>query len=180
VPNKSFKGGKGNIRKNSPTWIGAPGTTNSKVAVLRNKGGSNMSVAENKEIIRKKHIEEIFHKGNLTVVDEIISPEYVYHGPLGEYKGPDGFKKMVTEFRAAFPDVHYDIEEMIGEGDKLVVYYTMTATHKGTFMGIPPTGKKVTLPCVYIYTFKNGKQVQALPFLDTLMLFQQLGVKPPG
>jgi steroid delta-isomerase-like uncharacterized protein len=139
-----------------------------------------MSVENNKEIIRHKHIEEIFHKGNLAVADEIISPDYVYHGPLGEYKGVEGFKKMITEARNAFPDIHYEIEDMVGEGDKLAVHYTMTATHKGTIMGIPATGKKVEQSQAFFYRFKDGKEVEALPFSDMLSFFQQLGITPSG
>ena len=139
-----------------------------------------MSVEQNKEIIRNKHLGEIFHKGNLAVVDEIIHPEYVYHGPIGEYKGPEGFKQLVALGRSAFPDIHYDIVDMFGEGDKLAVHYRMTGTFKGEFMGIPPTGNKVDLDQAFLYRFKDGKEVEALPFSDNLAMFQQMGVKPPG
>ncbi len=69
---------------------------------------------------------------------------------------------------------------MIGEGDKLAVVYSITATHKGTLMGSPATGKQLRLTGTFIYTFKNRKEVEALPFPDNLSLFQQLGIKPPG
>ena len=139
-----------------------------------------MSVEENKELIRNKHVEEVFHKGNLAVIDEIIHPEYVYHGPLGEFKGPEGFRQIALQAQTAFPDIHYDIIDMFGEGDKLAVRYRMRATFKGELMGIPPTGNKLDLDQAFLYRFKDGKEIEAMPFTDMLTMFQQMGVKPPG
>jgi len=139
-----------------------------------------MTIEKNKTVIRSKHLGEIFHKGNLAVVDEIIHPEYIYHDPMGVFKGPEGFKQMVTQARTAFPDIHYDIVDMFGEGDKLAVHYRMTGTFKGDLMGIPPTGKKVDMEQAFLYRFKDGKEIEALPFSDSLTMFQQMGIKPPG
>jgi predicted ester cyclase len=139
-----------------------------------------VSVEQNKALILNKHLGEVFHKGNLSVVDEIIHPDYVYHGPLGEAKGPEGFKQIVNQALTAFPDIHYDIIDMFGEGDKLAVHYRMTGTFKGALMGIPPTGNKVDLPQAFLYRFKDGKEVEALPFSDMLTMYQQMGIKPPG
>ena len=139
-----------------------------------------MSVEENKELIRNKHVEEVFHKGNLAVIDEIIHPEYVYHGPLGEFKGPEGFRQIALQAQTAFPDIHYDIIDMFGEGDKLAVRYRMRATFKGELMGIPPTGNKLDLDQAFLYRFKDGKEIETMPFSDMLTMFQQMGVKPPG
>lgn len=138
-----------------------------------------MSIEPNKAVIRR-HVEEVFNKGKLEVADEIISPDYVYHGPAGEFKGPDGFKQMVAGTRTAFPDTHFTIDDMVGEGDTLAVRYTWTATFKGEFMGMAPTGKKIKITSAYFYHFKDGKEVEALPFTDMLSFYQQLGIKPPG
>jgi len=139
-----------------------------------------MSVEQNKAILRRQHVEEIFNKGNLKVADEIISPEYVDHGPLGEFKGPEGFKQMVAMARKAFPDIHYTIDDMVAEGDKVAVRYTMTGTFKGKFGDIEPTGKQINMTSAYFYRFKGGKEVEALPFVDMLAFYQQSGVKPPA
>jgi steroid delta-isomerase-like uncharacterized protein len=139
-----------------------------------------MSKEEKNKAVLHRHVEEVFNQGKLEVADEIISPDYVYHGPAGEFKGPEGFKQMVTMTRKALPDIHYTINDMVAEGDKVAVRYTMTATHKGEFIGIPPTGKKLKLEQAFFYRFKNGKEVEALPYSDMLTFFQQLGVKPPG
>jgi steroid delta-isomerase-like uncharacterized protein len=138
-----------------------------------------MSIEKNKAVIRR-HVEEIFNRGNLAVADEIISPDYVYHGPAGEFKGPEGFKKMVAGALQAFPDIHYTIDDMVAEGDTLAVRYTMTGTFKGELAGIAPTGKRINMPQAFFYRFKDGKEVEALPFTDTLTMYQQMGVKPPG
>ena len=138
-----------------------------------------MSTEENKAKQRRVW-EEVFNKGDLSVADELIATNYVYHGPMGmEYKGPEGFKQMVTMTRTAFPDLHVTIDDMVAEGDKVVSRYTMTGTHKGEYMGIAPTGKQVTMTAANFYRFEGGKEVEDLPYSDSLALYQQLGVSPP-
>jgi steroid delta-isomerase-like uncharacterized protein len=137
-----------------------------------------MSTSKNKAVIRR-HVEEVFNKGKLAVADEIISPDYVYHGPVGEFKGPEGFKQMVAGGLKAFPDLHYTIDDMVAEGDTVAVRYTMTGTFKGELMGIPPTGKRVNMTEAFFYRFKNGKEVEALPFSDMITFYRQLGIPIP-
>jgi steroid delta-isomerase-like uncharacterized protein len=136
-----------------------------------------MSVEENKAIVLR-HL-EVFNEGKLELVDEMISPDWVYRGPAGEFRGPQGFRRMVTATRSALPDIHYEWDEMIAEGDTVAARFTMTATHTGPFMGIPPTGKKIRLTGAFFYSFKDGKEVEDIPFGDMLSLYQQLGVAPP-
>ena len=145
------------------------------------KGENKMSAEENKAILRYKHIDELFNKGNLSIADEIISPDYVYygHGGLEEDKGIEGVKRLVTMFRTAFPDGHFTIDDMVAEGDKVVVRYTVTGTHKGEYMGIAPTGKKINMKSAIFYRFAGGKQVEAWHISDRLGMMQQLGVVPP-
>jgi predicted ester cyclase len=133
----------------------------------------------NKAILRHQHVEELFNKGNLAIADEIISLEYVFHGPMGEMKGPEGIKQIVTAWRTTFPDGHYTIDDMVAEGDKVAVRYTMTGTFKGEYMGIAPTGKKANLTSAIFYRFKGGKEVEATSFSDSLIMYQQLGIPIP-
>ena len=138
-----------------------------------------MSTEENKTRQRRV-FEEVFNKGNLAIIPELIAPDYVYRSPLGmEAKGPEGFKQMVTRVRTAFPDIHFTIEDIIAESDKVVTRFTRRSTHTGEFMGIAPTGKKVTLSGILITRWVGGKEVEAWESLDTLAMFQQLGVVPP-
>lgn len=141
-----------------------------------------MSVQEeNKAILRHKHVEELFNKGNSAVADEIISPDYVYHGAAGETKGPEGVKQMVTTLRTAFPDVHFTIDDMVAEGDNVAVRYTWTGTHRGEYMGISPTGKQMSVTMAGFYRFAGGKELDVVTYVDMLNFYQQLGVVPtPG
>jgi len=137
-----------------------------------------MSVEENKATLLNKHI-KMFNEGNLSIADEIISPDYVYHGPVGEFKGPEGMKQMVQAFKVAFPDGTFTIDDMVGEGEQVAVRYRLKGTQKGEYFGIPPTGKQVNITASYFYKFENGKEIEALPFMDSLTFYQQLGISPP-
>jgi len=138
-----------------------------------------MSTEENKAKQRRVW-EDAFNKGDLSVANETIATNYVYHGPMGmEYKGPEGFKQVVTMFRTAFPDLHITVEDMVAEGDKVVSYYTMTGTHKGELMGIAPTDKKVKFSGIVIVRWVGSKEVEARGVGDMLSMMQQLGVVPP-
>ena len=127
----------------------------------------------------RRVVEEAFNKGNLAVVDELIAPNYVFHVPGNEVKGPEGFKQYVTMMRTAFPDVHVTLEDMIGEGDKVATRATLRGTHKGDLMGIAPTGKQFTTTGFDIIRFAGGKEVEAFGAADMLAMYQQLGVMPP-
>jgi len=140
-----------------------------------------VSTEENKAVLRRV-AEEIFNKGDLAVVDEVIAPNYVYHGSGGqEYKGTEGFKQIVTMFRTAFPDLHMTVEDMVAEGDKVAHRLTIRGTHKGEIMGMAPTGKhkQVTISAVTISRFAGGKEAEAWSNLDQLGMMQQMGIAPP-
>ena len=136
-----------------------------------------MSTEENKAMIRR--VGEVFNQGDLAVVDEVMAADYVHHGPFGEFKGPEGFKQMVTMFRTAFPDLNMTIEDMVAEGDKVASRLTLRGTHKGEYMGIAATGKQVTVTEIVISRFAGGKEVEAWGSPDLMGMMQQLGVVPP-
>ena len=138
-----------------------------------------MSAEENKAVLRRIE-EEIFNKGDLAVVDELIAPDYVYHGSGGqEFKGPEGFKQYMTMVRNAFPDLHMTLEDIVAEGDKVMHRTRFRGTFKGEMMGIAPTGKQVTISVVTISRFAGGKEVEAWASIDELGMMQQMGVAPP-
>src|SRR3989304_3370809 len=139
-----------------------------------------MSVEKNKATLRRV-AEEVFNKGNLSVIPELIAPDYVFRSPLGiEIKGPEGFKQNVTMYRTAFPDIHATINDVVAEGDKVAVRYTMTGTFKGEMMGIAPTGKRLETTGAVFVRFAGGKEVEASSYTDMFAWYQQLGIKPPG
>ncbi len=137
-----------------------------------------MSTEENKEVERRI-IEEIFNKRDLTVVDELIDTKDVYRGIGGmEFRGHEGFKQLVTMFATAFPDFRMTVDDIVAEGDKVVCLFTFQGTHRGEFLGIPPTGKQVINRVVAIARFAGGKQVEVLTISNELSMMQQLGVIP--
>ena len=138
-----------------------------------------MSTEENKAIDRR-FTEEVWNQGNLAVVDELMSADYDGHDPAMP-AGSEGLKQFVLMYRSAFPDVHLTIEDQIAEGDTVVSRWTARGTHKGELMGIPPTGKQVTVTGMNIERIANGKFVEGWSNYDTLGMLQQLGVVPaPG
>ena len=135
-----------------------------------------MTVEENKGVIRR-WIEEGWNQGNLHVADEIYAPDFVAQDIDRVMHGPEDVKQMVILVRAAFPDIHFTVDHLIGEGDKVVGAFTIRGTHKGEFVGIPATGKQVAFTAVDIWRFEAGKIVERhVASFDRLDVLQQLGV----
>jgi steroid delta-isomerase-like uncharacterized protein len=136
-----------------------------------------MSTEENKAVVRR--IYEEWNKQNWAGALELVAPDYVYHGP-GVFGDMDlaARKQFLPALFTAFPDVHYTVEDLIAEGDKVVSRFTARATHQGEFMGVPATGKVVTWTGIYISRFAGGKCVEDWFIGDMLVLFQQLGAIP--
>lgn len=138
-----------------------------------------MSVEENKENIRR-HVDEIWHKHNLEAVDELIAGNYLLHNPQGEdITGRDGFRQLANNQITAVPDVHFTIENMIGEGDYVAVQYTATGTFTNKMGDIEPTGKKFVQTQAIIYRLEGGKQAETWVYRDMLLMYQQLGIPIP-
>lgn len=139
-----------------------------------------MSAKENKALMRRFFEES--NKGKaaaMAVIDELCAINFVYHGGGGEeIRGLKDYKQSTSEMYNASPDVHFTIDDMVAEGDKVAVRFTLTGTHKGEIMGIPPTNKKLTIWGINIYRVVGGKFVEGWERADTLGLMQQLGVVP--
>jgi len=116
----------------------------------------------------------------MAVIDELYAPDFVEHGAPGEdTHGVKDFKKIVSELYSAFPDIHLTIDDMVVEGDKVAVRVTESGTHKGEFMGIPPTNKKWTVWGIFIDRVAGGKIVEEWGVSDlTLSVMKQLGLTP--
>ena len=118
-------------------------------------------------------------KGDETLIDECYAPDCVWHGPGGQaMKGHDEMKQLMDVLGSAFPDKRYTIHDIIAEGEKVVARWTLQATHKGDYMGIPATNKQITLNGIYIIRMEDGKQAEWWLEADFLSLMQQLGVIP--
>jgi steroid delta-isomerase-like uncharacterized protein len=138
-----------------------------------------MSTEENKAKVRRM-IEEVWNKGDLAVVDELVAPNYVYHFPgREEIKGPEGLKQFATIIRTAFPDFHITIDDMVAEGDEVACRYTYQGTHKGEFLGIAPTGKQFKATGIMISHASGDKEVEVWESIDRIGMLQQIGIIPP-
>jgi predicted ester cyclase len=141
-----------------------------------------VSTEENKAAFRRIP-EEVISTGNLELADTLIAADYVEHVPLppGIPPGLAGFKAFFTALRAAFPDLHYTLEAVVAEGGLVAGHATVRGTHRGEFMGILPTGKRVVWTETHVGRFADGKLVEHWANLDQLGLLQQLGAIPaPG
>jgi predicted ester cyclase len=128
-------------------------------------------------------MEEVFNRGNISLIDELFAPDFVEHEelPPGIPAGREAVKHFSTMFRSAFPDLKAAMDDMIAEGDKVVARGTWSGTHKGEFMGIAPTGKSVSFGVIDIVRIAGGKFVEHWGQIDNLGMMQQLGVIPaPG
>ena len=124
----------------------------------------------------RRFVAELMNKGNFDVVDEIVHPNYVYRNPDEELRGTEALKAFLAGYRAAFPDLQMTIDDLVVAEDKAVVFFTLTGTHQGEFMGISPTGKGVRVHGVVRSRFENGRIAEEWEVLDQLALLTQLGV----
>ena len=138
-----------------------------------------MSAKENKALVRQL-VEEVINQGNIRVIDELLIPDFIEHEelPPGIPPGREASKALFTMLRSAFPDIKATIEHLIAEGDKVVLHMTWTGTHEGEFMGIPPTGKSISINVIDILGIAEGKFVEHWGVMDSMAMMQQLGVVP--
>jgi len=139
-----------------------------------------MSTEDNKAIVRRL-IEEGLNQRNLAIFDELYAPDFVYQLGSTTIQGREPYKQFISMSFAAFPDLHFTIEDQVAESDEVVTRWTLRGTHQGPFQDIPPTGKHVMVTGIGINRFANGKIVENWTNMDALGLRQQLGVVPaPG
>ena len=138
-----------------------------------------MSLDANKSLARRIW-EDVFNGRNLDLADELIAPDAVNHeaGPGAPSRGPESLKAAVTWLSTAFPDMHMAIDDVVAEGDKVVLQTTMTGTHQGPFMGIEPTGRRFAQRQVHILRIQDGQAVEHWAVRDDLGFMQQLDAIP--
>lgn len=130
---------------------------------------------ENRALILRAY-EEIWSQGNLDAVDEIVSPECEVYSPRNP-EDPAGIEEArlaIAATRSAFPDLVRTAEEMVAEGDKVVVRSRITGTHQGDFQGMAPTGKEIDFYAFTIYGIRDGRIAYEWTMMDSLGLMQQL------
>jgi steroid delta-isomerase-like uncharacterized protein len=134
---------------------------------------------KNKAAMRRL-FEEAWNEGSAEAAHEILAPDFRGHFlPDGLPQSPEGFVAYVGAYRAAFPDLHMQVEDMLADGDRVAVRITCRGTHTGPLMDIPPTGKEMELGAMVFARFdENGHYAEGWGEHDKVSLLQQLGVMP--
>ena len=138
-----------------------------------------MSVEDNKALTRRFYT-EIINQGNLDLLDEVVAEDFIEHEafPGLPTSGPEAPRAALGMFLAAFPDLQFTPQDMIAEGDKVVTRFTMSGTHKGEFMGIPPTNKSFEVQAMDIIEIHDGKATEHWGMTDQGAIMEQLGIAP--
>jgi len=135
--------------------------------------------AETNKLVMNRFLEFI-NTASEKLAQELISPSAVFHVPgrTEPMRGPAGYLAIIGMMRGGFPDIQWTLEEMVAEGDKVAVRFTMRGTHRGTFFGVPPTGKTISVQAMNIYRLSGGQFVEEHGQPDMLGLLQQIGAVP--
>ncbi len=137
--------------------------------------------AEDLKALDRRWFEEVWNQGNVASYEELASPDLVVHNPPPGITGDfEGIKQAISIHRTGFPDLHFEIHDQLAEGDQVVSRWTLNwGTHRGEWVGVPPTGKQVTITGISIQRYAGGKMVESWLEMDMLGMMQQLGVVPP-
>jgi predicted ester cyclase len=138
------------------------------------------AVEENKAVIRRI-FDEIINQGNLDLADELLTPDTEVHVPFADPgSGPQALKKIVGGLREGFPDLHLEIDEIIGADDLVAVsWHSTRQTHLGAYRGLPPTRKAVRISGIDMMRLRDGRVSMFSMHLDELGAVRQMGVVPP-
>jgi len=135
--------------------------------------------AEDNNAIVRRWVDEAWNNGDFSSVEKLYPPSYTLHfGGMPETKGAEGLAGFISVYRNALPDLRMEIKDMLADGDRVVWRVTTSGTHLGDFLGIPPSGRPVSVNAIVISLFENGKWVEDWVNNDDLGLFQQIGVVP--
>ena len=136
--------------------------------------------ADDNKAIARRYIDEFWSQGNAALVEEVIAPDYVVHDPgtPGRMGGTAGERQAHQMYRTVFPDLHFTVEDVVGEGDRAVVRWTARGTQQGELLGLAPTGKQATVSGISMVSISAGKIVEHWVNWDTLGMLQQLGAIP--
>lgn len=139
-----------------------------------------MSLEQNKATLAR--LVEFINTGNTAIVDEIVAPDYLERDPFpGQQPGREGLKEVILMTRAAFPDLEWRVDEMVAEGDTVASRFTWRGTHRGPFLGVPPTGRQIAVTGMVFDRVVGGRLVESQILMNTLGILAQLGaVELPG
>ncbi len=137
-----------------------------------------MSVEENKALVR--HYFDELNKGNTEGAEDCLATGFVRYSVSGAVVNKTSYGAFLRGVAKSIPDLRRTVNEMIGEEDKVAIWFTWTGTHTGgVFGGYPPTGKGLVVQELYVARFEDGKIAEFRQFADLLGVFRQLGKSPP-
>lgn len=126
------------------------------------------------ESIIRRYKEEVWSKGNMSLAKELLTPDFVFHSPNQAIEGREAVVNYLTGLRTIFPDLHFDIHEIILEADRAACVWNLTGTQQHEFFGFPAQGQQVELPGVSIIRLAEGRLSQEQVFWDRQRLLEQL------
>ena len=137
-----------------------------------------MTIEANKRVMKQFLV--FINTASETLATELISPDAIFHVPgrPEPLRGPSGYLALIGMMRGGFPDIQWTLEETIAEGEKIAARFTMRGTHQGTFLGVPPTGRKIEVKAMNFYRLSGGQFVEEHGQPDLLGVLQQIGAMP--
>ena len=136
-----------------------------------------MGIDENKAVVRR-FVTDVFEKGDVGAVDELLAEDFVPHTWPSTGDGRGDLKRAMERVSKGLSDAAFTINDLIAEGDLVVARLTASATQKGEFMGMPPSGKRYTIPEIHIFRVRDGRIVEHWHQFDQLGMMRQLGAMP--
>ena len=140
------------------------------------RGHDLSSPHANKELVRR-FAQEVVNQADPDAIERFVHPDYVEREPLpGQLPGREGLMRWYRDYLAAFPDLHWTLEEQVAERDRVVSRFTMVGTHRGEFLDVPGTGREVRVAIMLLQRMTEGKIIEGYTFPDGLAAFRQLGL----
>jgi steroid delta-isomerase-like uncharacterized protein len=128
----------------------------------------------------RRIFENAYNQGTFAVVDELVAPGGVTHSlAWGMPNTREGLKQLIAMLRSAFPDLHCTVEDEISAGEKVAAHWTMRGTHRGPFLGNPPTNRPIVVQGISFARTENGQIAEDWTLIDQMSILQQLGIVPP-
>ena len=140
-----------------------------------------MSVAPQHKLLFGRLYHSVWNERRLEYIEQVVSETHAMGDPTiaGRGVGPVAYRRQVERFLTGLPDLKFTVDDTISEGDKLVVYWTITGTHRGEFLGVPATNRKVSFSGITINQMGNGKILESTVIWDGLGLMKQFGIELP-
>ena len=140
-----------------------------------------MSNEQNKANMSRLMV-DLFVKGNMSVADELVTPDFIEHSAApGLPTGIPGLKAIAHIIRSGFPDFNLTVDDVVAEGDRVVLRLTKSGTQLGELFGVPPSGKFASWSAIHIIRMENGKMAEHWDVIDFMSMMRQIGAIPtPG